>query len=60
MSEKGFAATDKKCLIYQQQNAEIRLAEKVNILGRTIHRKMSTKNRTTIYMHVSTAEQKER
>jgi hypothetical protein len=58
VSEKGFAATDEKCLFYQLQNGEIRLAEKVNIFGRTIHRRMSTKSRTALYMRVSTADQK--
>ena len=46
MSEKGFAAVGNKCLIYRGQHGGIWLAEKVDILGRTIHRKMSTKTRT--------------
>lgn len=34
------------------------MVNKENILGHTIHRKMSTKNRAALYMRVSTAEQK--
>ena len=49
---------EKKCLIYQQQNAGIKLAEKVNILGRVIHNKMPLKNRAALYLRVSTADQK--
>ena len=58
MSEKGFAQPLRKCLIYHGWRGRIWLAEKVNIIGRLVHRKMSTKNRTAIYMRVSTAEQK--
>ena len=34
------------------------LAEKVYSLGRTIHSKMASKNRTALYLRVSTADQK--
>lgn len=46
VSEKGFAAVGNKCLIYRGQHGGIWLTAKVNILGRTIDRKMSTKTRT--------------
>jgi len=58
LSEKGFAPPPRKCLIYHGWRGQIWLAKKVCFLGRVIYRKMPAKNRTAIYMRVSTAEQK--
>jgi DNA invertase Pin-like site-specific DNA recombinase len=58
VSEKGFAPTARKCLIYQDRRGRIWLAEKVNILGRAIHSKLPSKNRTALYLWVSKADQK--
>ncbi len=58
MSEKGVASAARKCLIYHDWRGRIWLAEKVYILGRKIHGKMPTNNRTAIYLRVSTADQK--
>jgi predicted site-specific integrase-resolvase len=58
VSEKGVASAARKCLIYHDWRGRIWLAEKVYILGRKIHGKMPTNNRTAIYLRVSTADQK--
>jgi len=58
VSEKGFASTVKKCLICRNRRGRTWLAGKVCILGRVIQTDMPQKSRATLYLRVSTADQK--
>ena len=58
VSEKGFATVREKWLILKDRDKAKPLTDKVNLFGRTVPVKISTKNQAAVHLRVSTAERK--